>query len=106
MIRRVERRLESDLIESAESPSITTDTKGSADLQEATIKIKLKDSQLRMALWLNSLPLQKFLTWWPEISNAHATAIVRDSHLFPVHERGRGLIELWARGVLGQKTVT
>ncbi|WVW78563.1 hypothetical protein I302_100519 [Kwoniella bestiolae CBS 10118] len=101
-IRRIERSLESDLVENQElldSPALHHRPRhGVAD--EGDLKVILKDSQMRMCYWLNQLPLEKYLTWWPEITNAHATAIVRDPHKFPVHERGRGLIRLWARNVL------
>lgn len=33
-----------------------------------------------MAVWLNSLPWKKLLTWYPEISNSHAVIIVRSVH--------------------------
>jgi hypothetical protein len=41
------------------------------------LKVFMKDSQLRMAVWLNSLPWVKILTWYPEITNSHAIIIVR-----------------------------
>jgi hypothetical protein len=41
------------------------------------LKVYMKDSQLRMAIWLNSLPWKKVLTWYPEITNSHAVIIVR-----------------------------
>nr|ODN96630.1 lipid particle protein [Cryptococcus depauperatus CBS 7855] len=103
IIRHIERELESDLIQNAEGPSFET-IKTKVPPQEVTIKVQLKDSQLRMAYWLNTLPLRKYLSWWPEVANAHATAIVRDPHLFPAHERGRGMLKLWAKVVLGQNT--
>ncbi|WWC67845.1 uncharacterized protein I206_101762 [Kwoniella pini CBS 10737] len=110
-IRRIERSLESDLVENVnveigiDSPSIfkssiLNDNHNSYKNEESDLKVELKDSQLRMCLWLNQLPTKKILTWWPEINNAHATAIVRDPKQFPAHERGRGLIKLWARNTL------
>ncbi|OCF58917.1 lipid particle protein [Kwoniella mangroviensis CBS 10435] len=109
-IRRIERSLESDLVENQElldSPALHSHypigdgiAKDRGGESGTDLKIILKDSQMRMCYWLNQLPLEKYLTWWPEITNAHATAIVRDSHKFPVHERGRGLIKLWARNLL------
>ncbi|WVQ97967.1 hypothetical protein IAU59_005087 [Kwoniella sp. CBS 9459] len=73
----------------------------SSGSSEVELRIELKDSQLRMCMWLNALPIKKYITWWPEVNNAHATAIVRDPHQFPAHERGRGLLRLWARNTLG-----
>ncbi|WWD22113.1 hypothetical protein CI109_106602 [Kwoniella shandongensis] len=99
-IRRIERNLESDLIESAETPDIFTHIKAPVQPHEVTVKLRLKDAQLRMAMWLNALPLKKHITWWPEIRNAHATIVVR----FPAHERGRGLLQVWAKCLLGQTT--
>ncbi|WWC59357.1 uncharacterized protein I303_101909 [Kwoniella dejecticola CBS 10117] len=113
-IRRIERSLESDLVENVplDSPSTSLFKSSSALFphdhqnpnssahEDIDLKIELKDSQMRMCLWLNQLPLEKYLTWWPEIGNAHATAIVRDPKQFPAHERGRGLIKLWAKNTL------
>ncbi|WRT64856.1 uncharacterized protein IL334_001792 [Kwoniella shivajii] len=116
-IRRIERSLENDLVETVEdSPSLFKvdhhhlqhGTANSLDDHEVggddDLQVQLKDSQLRMCLWLNQLPLKKHLAFWPEISNAHATAIVRDPIQFPAHERGRGLIKLWASNTLGYET--
>jgi hypothetical protein len=50
--------------------------KGEED-QGPVLKVFMKDSQLRMAIWLNSLPWKKVLTWYPEITNSHAVIIVR-----------------------------
>ncbi|WVR04562.1 hypothetical protein IAU60_001569 [Kwoniella sp. DSM 27419] len=104
-IRRIERDLESDLIGSVD---VDTPFHGPAmdpgHPRDVTLKINLKDSQLRMSLWLNALPMKKYITWWPEVANAHATAIVRDPKQFPAHERGRGLLKLWAKNTLGQNT--
>ncbi|AFR95193.2 lipid particle protein [Cryptococcus neoformans] len=102
-VRRIERNIESEFIENADGPSLDI-YNNSTPLQQVVIKAQLKDSQLRMALWLNQLPFKKYLTWWPEITNAHATAIVRDAHLFPQHERGRGMLKFWAKVMLGQAT--
>ncbi|AAW43063.2 hypothetical protein CNBD5510 [Cryptococcus deneoformans B-3501A] len=102
-IRRIERNIESEFIENADGPSLDIYNK-TTPLQQVVVKVQLKDSQLRMALWLNQLPFKKYFTWWPEITNAHATAIVRDAHLFPQHERGRGMLKFWAKVMLGQAT--
>lgn len=41
------------------------------------LRVHLKDSQLKMAVWLNSLAWKKTLTWYPDIANSHAVIIVR-----------------------------
>ncbi|WWC87004.1 uncharacterized protein L201_001886 [Kwoniella dendrophila CBS 6074] len=114
-IRRIERSLEEDIAENFEidSPSIFKSEhhhrqhddnhhKRTKENPDSDLKIELKDSQLRMCLWLNKLPIKKTLTWWPEVTNAHAVAIVRDPKQFPLHERGRGLIKLWAKNTLSK----
>lgn len=82
-IRRVERELESDLISALDSPDLETrpsphhpHTHG-AEHSVTKVKVTLKDSQLRMALWLNKLPLKKYITWYPDVANAHSVSIVR-----------------------------
>ena len=77
MIRRVERELEVDMIEALESPSASTRQISYASEGTRPSKLVLKDSQLRMALWLNKLPLKKVVTWYPDEGNAHALSIVR-----------------------------
>ncbi|KAE8538279.1 hypothetical protein D1P53_005621 [Cryptococcus gattii VGV] len=102
-IRHIERNLESEFIESIDGPALDI-YDNNTPLDQVVIKVQLKESQFRMALWLNQLPFKKYLTWWPEVTNAHATAIVRDAHLFPQHERGRGMLKFWAQVMLGQAT--
>jgi hypothetical protein len=92
VIRSVERSIESKVIDIAESPDIEVDTwhkktNGqnaairTTEVQEEEdsdrLQVYMKDSQLRMALWLNKLPWMKTLTWYPETSNSHAIIIVR-----------------------------
>nr|WRH23613.1 glucan 1,3-beta-glucosidase [Naematelia aurantialba] len=114
-IRRVERSIESDLIATMDTPDRRTmHVSPPVHSQEVTLKVRLSDSQLRMALWLNALPLVKFVSWYPDVTNSHAVSIVRwvrnagartdprDPIPFPAHLRGRGLLKRWARGVLGQ----
>jgi hypothetical protein len=85
VIRRVERSIESDLIDSSDPPDDPIQvfqkkeqygTNGTKDAGP-TLKVFMKDSQLRMAIWLNNLPWVKVLTWYPEITNSHAVIIVR-----------------------------
>nr|KIR83289.1 lipid particle protein [Cryptococcus tetragattii IND107] len=102
-IRHIERNLESEIIESIDGPALDI-YDNNTPLDQVVIKVQLKECQFRMALWLNQLPFKKYLTWWPEVTNAHATAIVRDAHLFPQHERGRGMLKFWAQVMLGQAT--
>jgi len=86
VIRRVERSIESDLIDSSDPPDDPIQvvqkkeghlTNGSTKNEGPTLKVFMKDSQLRMAIWLNNLPWVKVLTWYPEITNSHAVIIVR-----------------------------
>jgi hypothetical protein len=70
--------MESDLIESADAPDRRLASPPAADAPlEVSTKVLLSDSQLRMALWLNALPLRKHTTWFPEVANSHAVIIVR-----------------------------
>ncbi|KIR57680.1 lipid particle protein [Cryptococcus bacillisporus CA1873] len=112
-IRHIERSLESEFIETIDgAPPAATAADANppniyhnnTPLDQVVIKAQLKECQFRMAFWLNQLPFKKYLTWWPEVTNAHATAIVRDPHLFPQHERGRGMLKFWAKVMLGQAT--
>jgi len=82
----VERSIESDIIDSSDPPDdpIQVFNKKEKHLTNSTtedtgpaLKVFMKDSQLRMAIWLNNLPWVKVLTWYPEITNSHAVIIVR-----------------------------
>ena len=81
IIRRVEHELETDLLEVGESgeDEETKVTNGVPNHTPhgSTIQVRLKESQLRMAGWLNSLPLEKHIAWFPSVSNSHAVIIVR-----------------------------
>lgn len=99
-IRRVERSIESELIDSEDDPLIhdlrsdqsrqrtsvlskeaaqsgSSTPVGGDGSDDGGLKVYLKDSQLRMAVWLNSLSWKKTLTWYPDVSNSHAIIIVR-----------------------------
>lgn len=85
-IRHIERSLESEFIETIDgAPPAATAADANppniyhnnTPLDQVVIKAQLKECQFRMAFWLNQLPFKKYLTWWPEVTNAHATAIVR-----------------------------
>ena len=70
-IRRIERSIESEMIDATDME--TPHTKEN----DATVKVRLSDSQKRMALWLNALPIKKHVTWFPDVANSHAVIIVR-----------------------------
>ena len=79
-LRRVERGIEADLLmmddgESMERPVLNQPTP--VESHEVTTKVRLSDSQQRMALWLNALPITKYVTWYPDVTNSHAVIIVR-----------------------------
>ncbi|KAF5362471.1 hypothetical protein D9756_002304 [Leucocoprinus leucothites] len=53
-------------------------------------------TQKKMAKWLNQLPFQKKLAFFPWVRNSHAMIICRDSHRFHQHKRGEGVVRHWA----------
>ncbi|KAG5731546.1 putative lipase [Termitomyces sp. T112] len=52
--------------------------------------------QVRAAEWLNQLPLQKQLAYFPDVRNAHAIIVCRDAKRFEVHRQGEGILRHWA----------
>lgn len=78
LIKRVERDFESEIIESLDGPETLPLLQASDDRPaKPTVQLQLSDTQRRIAFWLNSLPLEKFVSWYPDVSNSHAVAIVR-----------------------------
>lgn len=64
---------------------------------EPTVKALLTNRQHRMVHWLMQLKPKRHLAWFPDVANAHAVIVVRDPAKFAVHERGRGVLQHWAR---------
>ncbi|BEJ05703.1 hypothetical protein CcaverHIS641_0302250 [Cutaneotrichosporon cavernicola] len=100
-IRVVERSLEQDLMDAADhadtGPSPPEVEPDSPTYPEPTIKALLTDRQLLMIHWLNQLAPRRHLAWFPDVANAHAVIVVRDPAKFAVHERGRSILQHWAR---------
>lgn len=77
-IRRADRDLEAELttLDPTESTPFALRSTIPEPMQGSS-KVRLIDSQLRMASWLNELPIKKYVTFFPEVANAHATVVVR-----------------------------
>jgi hypothetical protein len=41
------------------------------------LKVVLSDKQLRMARWLNALPIKKYVLWYPDSPSTHGVILVR-----------------------------
>ncbi|EIW68769.1 hypothetical protein TREMEDRAFT_31933 [Tremella mesenterica DSM 1558] len=108
IVRRVERSIESELIDVAEddipSTSVHPFQPKRDEIRENEVKVKFKDSQIRMINWLNSLPLKKYVTWFSQVGNSHAVIVVRDPTRFPIHELGRPILRIWAKGIIHPST--
>lgn len=81
-IRRIERSIESPLIESADAPErvplVGVEDEGDkVENHQAIVKLRLSDAQTRMASCLNRLPVKKYVTWYPEVTNSHSVIVVR-----------------------------
>jgi hypothetical protein len=49
-----------------------------------------------IAGWLNKLPINKELVFFPAVRNAHGMIISRDVKHFPRHRQGESVIRHWA----------
>ncbi|KAG6894941.1 hypothetical protein C0992_003848 [Termitomyces sp. T32_za158] len=78
----------------ATTSSSTLDEKGKKK-HVAALPI-LTPVQVKAAGWLNQLPLQKQLAFFPDVRNAHAMIVCRDVNRFEVHRRGEDLLRHWA----------
>jgi hypothetical protein len=80
-IRRVEEELEVDFLEEPDydeeeyEQGSNLGSTAPTTPHVVTTRVHLKPSQLRMASWLNSLPLEKYLTWFPDVANTHSRAL-------------------------------
>lgn len=54
----------------------------------------------RIASWLNTLPLEKEISFFPGVLNSHAMIICRDVKRFEVHKRGEGVVRHWATSLI------
>ncbi|KAF5316535.1 hypothetical protein D9619_006440 [Psilocybe cf. subviscida] len=54
----------------------------------------------RIAAWLNTLPLEKEISFFPGVLNSHAMIICRDIKRFEVHKRGEGVVRHWATSLV------
>ncbi|KAF8074750.1 DUF676-domain-containing protein [Lyophyllum atratum] len=85
------------LQESTSSPSsscfTTRKKKVPAPAREQPI---LSPVQVKIAGWLNRLPLHKQLAYFPDVRNAHAMIVCRDVKRFEAHRRGEGIVRHWA----------
>jgi hypothetical protein len=53
-----------------------------------------------IASWLNKLPINKELAFFPAIRNAHAIIISRDVKRFEIHRQGESVIRHWANSFI------
>lgn len=46
--------------------------------------------------WLNSLPIEKEVAYFPAVRNSHAIIVCRDVKRFELHRQGEGVLRHWA----------
>ncbi|PPQ98932.1 hypothetical protein CVT24_003559 [Panaeolus cyanescens] len=54
----------------------------------------------KIANWLNQLPIQKELAYFPATRNSHAMIICRDVKRFDIHKLGEPLVRHWATSLV------
>ncbi|KAG2011830.1 lipid particle protein [Coprinopsis cinerea AmutBmut pab1-1] len=59
----------------------------------------LTPHQRKIVGWLNTLPMEKTLAFFPDVRNAHAMIISRDVKRFPAHRLGEKVIRHWANSL-------
>jgi hypothetical protein len=63
---------------------------------KANLHPTVTPSQKKMVTWLNQLPFEKKLAFFPRVRNSHAMIICRESHRFYQHKRGESVVKHWA----------
>lgn len=54
----------------------------------------------KIAQWLNTLPLQKELAYFPAVRNSHAMIVSRDVDRFEAHRAGEPVLRHWATSLI------
>ncbi|KAG6807867.1 hypothetical protein H0H92_006162 [Tricholoma furcatifolium] len=93
--------VDDDASELGKRESLLSSTVATPNTKEKTWQQKSKQPiltplQVKIAQWLNQLPLQKKLAFFPDVRNAHAVTISRDVKRFEFHRRGEPVIRHWA----------
>jgi hypothetical protein len=57
-------------------------------------------NHIRIATWLNSLPIKKELAFFPAVRNSHAMIISRDVKRFEIHRLGKSVVRHWAQSLV------
>ncbi|ORX34429.1 putative serine esterase-domain-containing protein [Kockovaella imperatae] len=121
-IGRFEQSMETDLIEEADPPgqmrrrsrrssaphrppngsakTRPTQMDGPEKLELPSQRVQFTPAQQNMLRGLRRIKIDRFVTWYPDIGNSHAVSICRDPKNKPVHNKGRGLLKVWAESLI------
>lgn len=91
VFQKLERELESAVVQTVDSPE-----GASYPINKSNLHPLVTPAQKRMAEWLNQLPFQKHLAFFPGVRNSHGMIICRDSRRFEQHKRGESVVRHWA----------
>ncbi|KAG6828736.1 hypothetical protein H0H92_006924 [Tricholoma furcatifolium] len=82
--------------ESVSTPTVTKTKTNKRNHEQNLGQPILTPLQVKIAGWLNQLPLQKKLAFFPDVRNSHAMIVSRDVKQFQFHRRGEAVIRHWA----------
>jgi len=88
-------KLEHEL-ENAAAQTVDSPEGASYPINKSNLHPLVTPTQKRMAEWLNQLPFQKYLAFFPGVRNSHGMIICRDSRRFEQHKRGESIVRHWA----------
>lgn len=91
VFQKLEREFESAAVRTVDSPEGE-----SYPIIKSNLHPVVTPTQKRMVEWLNQLPFQKHLAFFPGVRNSHGMIICRDSHRFDQHKRGESVVRHWA----------
>ncbi|KAF9530478.1 lipid particle protein [Crepidotus variabilis] len=57
-------------------------------------------NHMKIATWLNTLPIKKEIAYFPNLRNSHATIVSRDIKRFEFHRLGEPVIRHWANTLI------
>lgn len=92
LVAEIEKEMEEAVVELIDNPDPTPIYQPKVSKEHPIITPNHK----KIAQWLNTLPLQRELVYFPAVRNSHAMIVARDVQRFEAHRAGEAVLRHWA----------